>query len=81
MAMPQVEGVVNRTPSPELLSSPDANGETEASLSQRWSCLLLPPCAIGREDGPSVCLPLEAGLQLGAGLTQTPHPWQEGPVS
>lgn len=42
MAMPQVEGVVSRTPSPELLSSPGANGETEASLSQRRPYLLLP---------------------------------------
>lgn len=60
---------------------PGMNGETEASLSQRWPCLLklnsptLPLWGERMVPGAS-CLP---GLsQLGAGLTQTPHPLAGG---
>lgn len=71
-------------PSPELLGPPDTNAETEDSSSQRWPCLLalnsptLPcPALWGEGMVPSAsCLP---GLsQLGARLTQTPHPLAEG---
>lgn len=60
------------TPSPELLSPPVMNGETQA----RWSCLLKlnSPTLhlLGEGMVPAaVCLP--GFSQLGARLTQTPH--------
>lgn len=68
------------------MPSPGVNGETEASLSQRWPCLLelkspASPCPVlpygqsGRTPATS-CPP---GLsQLGARLTQTQHPGRRG---
>lgn len=84
MATPQVGGAFSIIPSPELLSPPDTNVETEDSSSQRWPCLLalnsptLPcPALWGEGMVPAAsCLP---GLSKpGTRLTQTPHPLAGG---
>lgn len=77
MAMPQAEGVVSGTPSPELLSRPGANGETEASLSQRRPRLL--PALRCRERGWVSCLPAPGGrVTVGSRVDSDPTPLAGG---